>query len=339
MTRRYWITPALVLVGLFMSNFSAFGQEKLTWKAFEGKEPFFQKLSTKTEQKLAVSGMDNKQTQTQTFWFKWTPEGKKDGKYVVTQKIVGLEMDIEIGGNKISYKSWGKEQPKSPMTQFFKALVGQEFKLTIDPNTMKVTEVSGVDALKKKLINANQAMKQLLNSILTVDAVKKMADPVLGVVPPKGEIPKDGKWSNTTTLDMGPIGTYETTNTYTVEKDKAKKKIVPITVKTDLKYSAPKKAKEGGDLPFVIEEAKLNSKDSGGDVQFNREKGRIESSTLHVHLSGTLKVNIAQTSTDVTLNQDQTVQMNTYDVTSMELPEELREKGSSTKKDKKEKGK
>ncbi len=50
--------------------------------------------------------MDNNvaQKQEQTFYFQWTPEKKVDGKWIIAQKILGVKMDINIGGNPIKYE-------------------------------------------------------------------------------------------------------------------------------------------------------------------------------------------------------------------------------------------
>src|SRR5262245_33683887 len=49
----------------------------LNWKLEKGKT-FYQKVTTKTEQSMKILSNEPKQTQTQTFYFSWTPE-KQDG--------------------------------------------------------------------------------------------------------------------------------------------------------------------------------------------------------------------------------------------------------------------
>src|SRR5262245_46215096 len=101
------------LVGLVSSRTFVYAQDdkdKLEWKAFDknkdGKyDPFYQGLTTKTVQTMTVMNMDIKQEQNQTFYIKWTPEAQVDGNWVVEQQIIGVKMDIDIGGNKIPYDS------------------------------------------------------------------------------------------------------------------------------------------------------------------------------------------------------------------------------------------
>src|SRR5438876_7015317 len=139
----------VLLVALL--GLSAFGQDadavKLEW-TFEKDKPFYQEMNTKTKQTMKIMAMDNiTQNQDQTFIFSWTPdEQDKDKNWIITQKIEGVKMDIEIGGNKITYDSTNPTASTgNPLADFFKALVGSQFKLTISPD-MKVTKIEGRDA-------------------------------------------------------------------------------------------------------------------------------------------------------------------------------------------------
>jgi hypothetical protein len=294
-------------------------------KAFEGvadakeneKRVFYQEVHTVTEQEMTVmENIKHKQKQDQKFWFSWTPKEKtKNGDFVVVQKILGVNMDIDIATNKISYHSTDPQQAKNPMSEFFKALIGTEFTLTIgkEGNRYVVKDVKGVTELVDKLGKVNNAMKPLLERILTPDTIKQMAEPMLGVIPPGGEPAKE--WKSSNELNMGPIGKYATTNAYTPEGKEEKgdlKGDLKIKVSTDLKYSAPSD-KEAG-LPFKIQSAKLESgKDSGGTIYWDLAKGRVAAADMTIKLGGTLKIEIANMSTTVTLDQTQTTKLKTSD--------------------------
>src|SRR5205823_910372 len=124
---------------------------ELVLKGLMGGNPFYQEMNTVTTQEMEVTGMKHKQEQKQTFWFKWTPKGdkSKDGDFTVEQEILDIKMDIDIGGNKISYDSTDKVQPKNPMSEFFKQLLGAKFTITIGPKdgVLTVKDVKGVDEL------------------------------------------------------------------------------------------------------------------------------------------------------------------------------------------------
>ena len=137
--------------------------------------------------------------------------------------------------------------------------------------------------------------------ILAVLAPGAAAD--FAAIPGKEEA-KGATWKRESTLDMGPIGKYENTYHYTFDgpdKDKKQK----ITVKTDLKYTAPGDNTAGGGLPFKIKSADLTCKDAGGTILFDAEKGRVEQSKMDVTLTGKLSIEIGGQATAVDLDQKQ----------------------------------
>jgi hypothetical protein len=276
-------------------------------KAFAGKESFYQVLHTVTKQKMSVMGMTHEQTQDQTFYFQWTPKEHKDDTYVVVQKILGLKMDIDIAGNKISYDSTAKQQPKNPMTEFFKQLLGQEFTLTIKKNKegrYVVEKVEGVNALVQKLENVNKQMGPLLRRILNEETVKHMAEPMLGIIPPNGNLPANGSWETSALLDLGPIGKYTTKNIYSASEKERKGNLLPIQVKSVVEYAKPESS-ETSALPFRIKDATLKSKEASGTVDYNLDKGRVENAKLTVRLEGDLTIEVSNMETTVHLEQTQ----------------------------------
>src|SRR5262249_45016360 len=155
--------------------------------------------------------MTFKQRQKQTFLMEWVPKGEKDGDIVVEQKIVGVKMSLDIGGNKIDYDTTEESTAKNPMTQFFKELEKAKFILTIDPKTHKVKKVEGLKELVEGLTKVNKSFEPVLKQILSEDTVKTMAEPVFGMLPADGKLTKEQMekgWSGEETkLKMGPLGT------------------------------------------------------------------------------------------------------------------------------------
>jgi len=287
------------------------GGEKLPFNAFTAGKTFYTEQKTTTEQVMQVMQQKVTQKQTQTFVIEWTPKAAdKDGNWVVDQKIVGVKLDIDIGGNKISYDSTAKN-PKNPMTDFFEQMTKQTLTFTIAPD-LSVKKVEGRDKFIQGLSDINPQMKSLLNAILSEKALTKMAEPTWYAYPTGGVFPKDGKWSKSSDLDLGPIGKYETTFNFTnkgTDKDKAK-----IEIGTTLKYSAPS---DKAGLPFVIKDAKLSSESGTGEAIFDVSKGRFDSSTLKMKLVGDLTIEVGNMTTTVNLTQDQTATSQTLDA----LPE------------------
>jgi hypothetical protein len=281
----------------------------LKWK-FEKGKPFYQEMTTDTTQNMTVMGQKITQVQKVTFFLSWTPVDKdKDGNWTVKQKIDGMKMEIEIGGNKIPFDSTKDTGATNPLSDFFKALVGSEFTLTIDKD-MKITKIEGRDEFLKKLIKENQAMEPLLKTILSDEALKQLSDPAFAVVPDKA-VKKGDSWEKSATLNMGPIGSFETKYKYTYDGPD-EKKLQKIKVDSTLKY-VPPGPNAGSQLPFKILKADLNSKESKGDILFDSEKGRVGASNMTMKLAGTLTIEIGGMASDVTLDQTQTTTVKTTD--------------------------
>lgn len=274
----------------------------LAWK-FEKDKPFYQTMTTVTKQNMKVMNNDVIQTQNQTFYFKWKPTKIEGDKATIEQEIIGVKMEIDIGGTKILYDSTAQPQANNPLGDFFKALVGSKFVVTLNTKTYAVESMEGREEFIKKLVAANPGMRQLLDTILSDKALKEMAEPTFAVVPGKSTAVND-KWSKKTELDMGPIGKYTNTYDYVYEKT-TDKGLEQIAVKTTLDYQQPdEKAAQGG-LPFKIKSAKLKSSNPTGNVLFDAKKGRVESSSMKLELKGDLSIEIGGQTTTVTLSQTQ----------------------------------
>jgi Family of unknown function (DUF6263) len=307
---------ALVLVGAAALGVTANdnqGGDKPTWKAFdELNKSFWQEMKTDTTQTMKVQGMEVVQKQSQTFYVQWTPKSKDKDCWKVEYKIVGVKMDIQIGGNKIDYDSTSKDQvPQNPLTDFFKALVGSTFNFTVcsDPKEgIRVTDVEGLQGFVQKLAAANEQLKPLLESILNKEALKQMSNPTFAAFPRTDEEFKKGEWNYDVTLNMGPIGNYNTHYTYKINsKDKNK-----IDVSGTMDYSPPKSDALSG-LPFQIKKGDLKAEKITGTITLDPKGGRIADSTMQMDLSGTLDIDIAGMVTTVNLTQKQSSTVKTLD--------------------------
>ncbi|HZZ82250.1 MAG TPA: hypothetical protein VFE62_27375 [Gemmataceae bacterium] len=275
------------------------GGEKMPFTAFDTKDKsFYQEQKTETIQDMKVQGQAVKQTQKQTFLILWTVKDKKDGNYVVQQQIKGVKMEIDIGGNKIEYDST-KKNAKNPMTDFFEKLTDDKQTLTfhISPK-LKVTKIDGREEFIKNLSDINPQMKNLLNAILSDKALQKMAEPTWWAYPPDGVVPADKKWEAKTSLELGPIGTYNTTFDFTYKGDNK------IGIKSNLTYTAPAASDKAG-LPFVIESATLSSKSGEGEAVYDPKAGRFSSTSLKMDIKGDLKIAVGNQTTTVELTQKQ----------------------------------
>ena len=296
----------------------------LTWKFTPGTS-FFQKMTTTTEQSIKVMGLDVTQKQEQTFYFKWTPApvDKDADRWNIKQEIEGITMKIDIAGNPVSYDSTQESPPSGANTalaEFFKTLKGSSFNLTYNSKTQKIEKVEGRDEFLKKLATANPTLEPLLRKILSPDALKQMADPTFGMLPPTNK--KVGEtWESDSTLNLGPLGTYVNKYVYTLKgPDPVNKDLEAISVATTLTYTQPTDSDPS--LPFKIKSANLKTKEKQepGKILFNRVKGRLESSDFKLLVSGTLTIEIGGNSTAVDLTQTQESKVTTSDKSLLPEP-------------------
>jgi len=291
----------------------------LAWK-FEKDKTFYQTMTTKTKQTMKVMSNDVTQNQEQTFYFSWKWLKDEGGKWEIEQKILGVKMDIDIGGSPIKYDSTApaSNNTSNPLSEFFKALVGSTFKLTLDPKTLKITKIEGRDEFLKKLVTANKQMQPLLEKILSDEALREMAEPTFAVIS-NDAVEKGKTWKKDSKLDMGPIGTYKNEYTYTYEGPDTATKFEKIKVDTKLTYSPPEKADGVGGLPFKIKSADLTSKNAKGTILFDKDKGRVAKTDMSLDLAGKLKIEIGGQPTDVELSQTQTTSVSTSDTNPVDV--------------------
>lgn len=310
---------ALVVAGLAAP---VYGQEvELAWKFTKG-DKFYQEMKTKTVQDMKIMNQAVKQEQEQTFLFAWTVLEVSDAATVIEQKIESVVMSIKIGSNDVKYDSTAKDAADNPLASFFKPLVGASFKITLDPK-MHVTKIEGREEFVSKLQAANPQMAGLLKVILSEEQMKQMSEPAFAVVKGKGEKvkPKD-TWDRKSNLNMGPLGNYDATYTFTYagpetkdkpdSKEKEKETLHKIDMETKLTYKAPDKDAAGG-LPFKIESGNLKAEEAKGTILFNAEKGRVMETTMKVVLKGELKISVGDQAADVQLTQEQTTTTKTLD--------------------------
>jgi hypothetical protein len=291
--------------------------------------PFYQEMTTDVAQHIKVQGQDLPQRQKSVFYYQWTPfkeEKVKEGneevtKTMVKQKIEGLEMDIDISGNPIKYSSKSTDAAGAAgnpgLVEFFKNLKDTEFTITIGKG-YKVEKVEGKEGFIAKLGAGNAQMDALLKKVMTDDALKEMTDPTYKLFP-DGPKKKGDKWEKKSSLNLGPIGSYELTYKFTfvdpeTAPDKAAyKDFDKIEVETIINYTAPKDT-EG--LLFRIKEGSKLTSDpaaSKGVVYYDSKNQRIPFAEIKIKLKGDLTVVIGGTDTKVELTQEQTTTIKTGD--------------------------
>ena len=164
MARRAIAAALVVFLGL--ASQAPAQEVQLKWE-FQKDKPIYQEMTTTTKQTMNVMGMEITQNNSQTFVFSWTPkEQDKDKNWIIAQKLEAVKMKTEIGGSPTEYDSTVPAAAGgNALGEFFKALVGSEFKLTISPD-LKVIKIEGRDEFVSKLVRANPQMEAILKQIL-----------------------------------------------------------------------------------------------------------------------------------------------------------------------------
>jgi hypothetical protein len=283
---------------------------------FEKDKSFYQELTTDVSQMVKVQGgSDMSLKHKQVFYFKWTPVSVEKDKTVVKQTIEGVKMTVEIAGNPINYDSTDPNPSGAAanpgLADFFKSLVGAEFTITFGPG-LKVEKVDGRDDFLKKLAGANPQMEALLKKLLSDDALREMVDPSAGLTP-SAEQAVGSSWEKTSTLSLGPIGSYVRTFKYTYKgKDSEKKELDRVEVDPKLAYKSPTDAAEG--LLFRIKSGTLETiNPKPGVILYNAKTGRVESSDITLTMKGSLDVALGTTDTKIELFQEQKTSVKTQD--------------------------
>ena len=278
----------------------------LKWR-FEKDRPFYQELATETHQTMKVMGKDVSQTQTQTFYFRWTPTSRTGDDWTLTQKIIGVKMDIDLGGSKIAYDTTRADYPKNALSDFFGSLKDAEFTATLDEES-KVRKVEGCDEFIKKLSADNPTLGPMLTHLLNDDSLRAMTEMSFAGLPDRRVQPGDS-WTRTSKLDLGAAGQWENKFKYTYRGLAGD--LDNISVESTLKYIAP--AAEASGLPFKIKKADLKCTQSNGFVLFDRETGRIVHTEMGLNLEGTLTIEIGGQEQNVELSQTQRTTLRTTD--------------------------
>jgi RNA polymerase sigma factor (sigma-70 family) len=280
---------------------------ELRWR-FEKDKPFYQEMTVETKQVLKIMGQEMVQNQNQTFFFRWMPkEQDKDGNWFVVQRIIGVKVRLNVGGNEISYDSTKEEGANHPLA-FFQALVGREFRLLISPDG-RILKVEGREEFAKQLAQAGPKLKNQLDQVLSEENLPQLAELGFSALPNRA-VQRGDSWTRKTKLPLGPIGMYATSSRYRYEGKEGD--LDKIAVDATVTYQPPGPDTAGG-LPFRITAADLKSTDMTGTILFDRAKGRLASSETYLKLEGKLSIDISGKATGVELAQTQKTVVQTSD--------------------------
>jgi hypothetical protein len=250
---------------------------------------------------MTVMGQEIHQTQAQTFVMSWTPEKRDGDRWLLRLKVEAVKMEIDVVGNKMAYDSTKPKAPKGPLDDFLGALVGSEYRVTLD-RAFKVHKVEGREEFLRKLTARNPRTEALLRALLSEDALKEMANPMV-ISAPRRELARGDYWVRDKKLDMGPLGAWVGRWQY-VHAGREKKLIKLKLEALDFEYQPPP---EGGAaaLPFRLKGTNLKTKNAAGWVLFDPERGRLHSAEMGVDIDGDLTIEIGGQDSTIHLTQSQ----------------------------------
>jgi hypothetical protein len=284
----------------------------LRW-TFQPDRPFYQEVTTETRQVLRVMGTGVPQTQKQTFIFSWTPEERdRRGNWVLKQKIEGIKLDLDISGNKISLDTTKDIDAANPLADFYKALVGAEFTVTLDSDSTPC-RIRGADPLLKKLAGARPETAGVLGQVLSEDALRRVAEISFPALPDEAVQPGDS-WTRKSQLDLFNLGKLDVTYRYTYEGKQDG--LDRIRVESSPRYRG---ATDGaGSLPFTIKRLEIERSEGRGFMLFDRRKGRVARMELELKLRGPMDISIDKSEVGVVLEEVQKITVRTTDANPLD---------------------
>jgi len=313
------LSAVVLALGLVTVSVAQEKQSFLT--KFEPGKSFYQKLTTRAEQTTKVQGTnaDSPQKHEQTFFFKWTPVSLDKGKAVVKMSIEGAIFKLDIAGQTISYDSTDPNPSGAAgnpgLADFFKNLIGLEFTITYG-DKMVIEKVEGREQAITKLSTANPAAEPIIKAILSEEALKEMIDPSLGMTPPTEKAVNE-TWEKKAPLNLGPIGQYDRTYTYTYKgKDTGPttKDLDRVEVKPSLTFKPP--AAGTDNLLFRVKAGTITTKEvKQGYILYNPKTGRVEQARINVISEGELDAVLGAAESKVKLYMDQKMELDTSDTT------------------------
>jgi len=268
----------------------------LEWK-FEKDKPFYQELTTEVDQIIKIQSIETRQKQTQIFYLVWTPLEKDGDNWRLRQTILGLKTDIDIGGNRISFDSSQERHQDRSLFEFFQALIGAEFTVTLNKE-YRVQKIDGRDDFLKKQRDTKSSMSIVMETLFSEDWMHQMAEISFSGLP-KGSIQPGEDWSVKRKRGVGPIGEFSVTDRFTYTGLEGEFDKVTLRVEGNPKG-----------VPFMgmaTENKKviLRRLEYSGTQLFDRGKGRGVSSDFNLALEGT--VNVYRTEMDLSHTQKTTI--------------------------------
>jgi hypothetical protein len=269
---------------------AAHAAEPLAWKLEPGLANRYRMTQDTNIEKTGAGG-DATVESSLTLDMSWAVQTlNEDGSAVLDQKIERMQMKASTGdGQTAEIDSAAKDDPQGPgamLAPFLKAMTEHSFKVTMTPRG-EIKDVKIPDAIVGALKNQPGAAQ--MGDLASEEGVKKLVAQAAFVLPEKLE--PDVQWTSKTETNLPAVGkqTAETTYRYEGPKEVDGQSLEAFTAKVNLNFT-------GGQIPVEV-----TKQDSNGEILFNREAGRLESSSIKQNT--TLKITVGNQTIDQTIKQ------------------------------------
>jgi RNA polymerase sigma factor (sigma-70 family) len=275
----------------------------LRWR-LEKNKPFYQKITTTTDQAWTGGGQEAKETQTQTFYVRYLPTNADGDTWTVRQTIEGVVVEFAIDKQRIGpvaalFQDLGLRKPTlrydstteaaapaDPFSAYFAALIGSEFTLTLNPRSGTVTRVEGRQRALDKMAKASrfgQQSERLLSQCLTEDALRQWAEGTFATLPGAAKAAGDS-WQRPVAFAIHPPTVQvDSQATFTYE---GKDPVDPKLEKIGVRYHW--KEKPGPNNVFRLKEPDAKRDKPDGLLEYDARAGRVVRANLELGFSGSL---------------------------------------------------
>ncbi len=212
---------------------------------------------------------------------------------MLQQKVEGVRLDLDVGGNKIEYDSTKEGTANNPLAEFYKALVGAKLWVRLDKD-YKVEKVEGREQLVEKLGAANPKLRGLLRDLLSEGAWRQAAGASFVALPWHPVRPGDS-WTATGTTDLG-LGKWRTSYKYTYLGKRGGLDRIRVDATLDAEAAGETSA-------FKIKAGRVKAQGTGV-IDFDAARGRVVS--LEMEQKTTARLTAANGDQDAPVEMEQT---------------------------------
>jgi hypothetical protein len=263
-----------VIVSLATVAVPAYGQDvKLRMKFKEG-DKFYVEDIAKSKETIGIAGQtvnaENKTTMITSF------EVKKvtSDDLVTVMKVENVKVETDAPGGQLA--------------KITEKLKGGTFTITMTQEG-KIKKFEGYNEWAKGIVGDDEDETKLLKMFVSEDLLMNAVAQAFGFIPDKA-VKKGDTWTREHKYPMGAFGEFKVNSTYTYDGQQDKRDVV--TEKQSLRYVPPKAGTEVLGL-FKLQRADLKCENARAKYVFDNDKGRLDTATLSMTVSGSLTVDIA----------------------------------------------